>query len=137
MKSNRTIRSSARVPPGRTTFTQTPITRFFPALRSPVRIHLASSNQSPIVLALSPLEVNSSSSKLVTTQQLSIKQFITVPGTPPESSVQCNTPGAPQKTLVDIASRETVQPCFLVLSKEDLQHELIVFTQRSPKVYYK
>jgi hypothetical protein len=83
---------------------------------------------------LSPLEVNSSRSKLVTTQQLSIKQFITVPGTPPGSSIQCNTPGAPQKTVVDIASRETVQPCFLVFSKEELQHDLILLTQRSSKV---
>jgi exonuclease III len=134
MKSNRTLRSSAKVSPGRTTFTQIPITNFFPALRSPVQIHLASSIQSPIASVLSPLEVNSSSSKLVTTQQLSIKQFITVPGTPPDSSVQCNTPGAPQKTVVNIASRETVQPCFLAFSKEELQHEPIVFTQRSSKV---
>ena len=134
MKSNRTLRSSARASPGRTTFTQTPITKFFPALRSPVRIFLVSSIQSPIVPVLSPLEVISSSSKLVTTQQLSIKQFITVPGTPPDSSVQCNTPGAPQKTVVDIASRETVQPCFLVFSKEELQHDPMLLTQRSSKV---
>jgi hypothetical protein len=134
MKSNRTLRSSAKAPPGGTTYTQTPITNFFPVLRSPVRIHLASSIQSPIVPVLPPLEVNSSRSKLVTTQQLSIKQFITVPGTPPASSVQCNTPGVPQKTVVDIASRETVQPPFLVFSQEELQHDPMVLTQRSSKV---